>query len=122
MPVTKKHSITYVSSQLKHNGVDTGEDIELLFPGDGVKVINSILITNTHTAAATIDLFIQDSPSSAASKTFYLIKNVSILVGASLLLDNPSMLSFDNSSTTSFGLYATIGATDGSQLVDILIN
>ena len=122
MPVTKKHSITYVSSQLKHNGVDTGEDIELLFPGDGVKVINSILITNTHTADATIDLFIQDSPLASASKTFYLIKSVSIPVGTSLLLNDSSMLSFDNSSTTSFGLYATIGATDGSQLVDILIN
>ena len=122
MPVTKKHSLSFVSSQLKNNDVDTGADVELLTPGDGVKNIRSILIANTHTNAATVDLFIRDNPTAAAAKTFYLIKTVSIPVGASLLLDKSSIPSFDNSSSKAFGLYLTIGATDGSQLVDIIIS
>ena len=119
MPAVKRHSITY-DSGLFHNGVATGVDIELLFPGDGVNNINSILITNTHASAdATVSLFIQDSPAAAASKTFFLISLVKIPSGTSLLLDDASMFSFSNSSPTGFGLYATVGSTD---TVDILIN
>ena len=122
MPATKRHSITY-NSGLFHNGVATGVDIDLLNPGDGVNSINSILITNTHdTNEAIVSLFLQNSPSSGTPKTFFIIKNLAIPKGVSLLLDEPSMLSFNNSSSTGFGLFATIGASDGTQLVDILIN
>jgi hypothetical protein len=122
MPAVKRHSITY-DSGLLHNGVATGVDIDLLNSGDNAGDISSILITNTHdTSEATISLFLQNSPASGASKTFFIIKNVAIPKGVSLLLDEPSMLSFNNSSSTGFGLFATIGASDGTQLVDILIN
>jgi len=119
MAAIRRHSITY-DGGLFHNGVASGVDIELLFPGDGVNNINSILITNTHASAdATVSLFIQDSPAAAASKTFFLISLVKIPSGTSLLLDDASMFSFSNSSPTGFGLYATVGSTD---TVDILIN
>jgi|OM-RGC.v1.027951298 hypothetical protein len=122
MPAVKRHSITY-DSGLFHNGVATGVDIDLLNPGDGVSSINSIVIANTHdTSDATISLFLQNSPTSGTAKTFFIIKNVVIPNGVSLLLDDPSMLSFNNNSSTGFGLFATIGASDGTQLVDILIN
>ena len=122
MPAVKRHSITY-DSGLLHNGVATGVDIDLLNSGDNAGDISSILITNTHdTSEATISLFLQNSPASGSSKTFFIIKNVAIPKGVSLLLDEPSMLSFNNSSSTGFGLFATIGASDGTQLVDILIN
>ena len=119
MAATKRHSITY-DSGLFHNGVASGVDIELLFPGDGVNNISSILITNTHaTADATVSLFIQDAPETGSSKTFFLINLVVIPAGVSLLLNEPSIFSFSNSSSIGFGLYATVGSTD---TVDILIN
>jgi hypothetical protein len=122
MPAVKRHSITY-DSGLFHNGVATGVDIDLLNPGDNAGDISSILISNTHdTSDATISLFLQNAPASGASKSFFLIKNLVIPKGVSLLLDDSSMLSFNNSSSTGFGLFATIGASDGTQLVDILIN
>jgi len=119
MALVKRHSITY-DSGLFHNGVASGVDIELLAPGNGVSSISSISIANTHaTADVTVSLFIQDSPNTGTSKTFFLISLVKIPAGASLLLDNPSMLSFPNSSESGFGLYTTVGSTD---TVDILIN
>tara|TARA_R100000935_G_C2679433_1_gene102152 strand:+ start:52 stop:414 length:363 start_codon:yes stop_codon:yes gene_type:complete len=120
MAAIKRHSITFVSSALLHNGVATGVDIELLFPGDGVNGINSVLITNTQaTADVTVSLFIQDAPETGSSKTFFLINLVVIPAGVSLLLNEPSMFSFSNSSSTGFGLYATVGSSD---TLDILIN
>jgi hypothetical protein len=95
-------------------------EIELLAPGDEVNHVESIVIANTHaTADATISLYIQRlSTSGAASNTFYLLSTVAIPSDTSLLLDNPSMLSFDNS-TNGFGLYITVGDTD---TLDVLVN
>jgi len=115
------HSITYDSGIL-HNGGTAGLDIELIAPGEDIGSISSIMITNTHaTADATVSLFIQDDPTAAAVSTFYILSTVAIPSDTSLLLDNSSVLSFDNSSN-GYGLYLTIGAIDGTNLLDVMIN
>ena len=97
----------------------TGLDIELIAPGENVGEIRSIMITNTHaTADATVSLFIQDSPTAAAAGTFYILSTVAIPSDTSLLLDNSTVLSFNNSSN-GYGLYLTVGATD---TLDVMIN
>ena len=105
----------------RYHNIDgsTGVDVELLAPGSGVNSINCIIFTNTHaTADATVSLFIQDNPTSGTTKTFNIIHTIAIPADSSLLLDNKSLLSFDNSSTTGNGLYVTVGSSD---TLDILI-
>ena len=103
---------------LYHNIVGaTAADNELLAPGAGVTGIRSITITNTHgTDDASFGLFIQDAPESGASSTFKIVGKTVLPAGATLLLNDASMLSFDNSK---YGLYAQ--AVSGSTY-DIVIN
>ena len=97
----------------------TGVDVELIAPGENIGSIKSIMIANTHpTADATVSLFIQDDPTAAAASTFYIISTVAIPSDTSLLLDNNTILSFDNSSN-GYGLYLTVGSSD---TLDIMIN
>ena len=97
----------------------TGVDVELIAPGENVGLIKSIILTNTHaTADATVSLFIQDNPTAAAASTFKIISTVAIPSDTSLLLDNSSVLSFNNSSS-GYGLYLTVGSSD---TLDIMIN
>ena len=100
----------------------TGINVELIAPGENVGEIRSIMIANTHaTADATVSLFIQDDPTAAAASTFYILSTVAIPSDTSLLLDNSSVFSFDNSSN-GYGLYLTVGAADGTNLLDVMIN
>tara|TARA_R110002012_G_scaffold160971_1_gene323103 strand:- start:158 stop:490 length:333 start_codon:yes stop_codon:yes gene_type:complete len=97
----------------------TGVFPELLAPGDNVSSIKSIVIANTHaTATAEISLFIQDDPEEGVTSTFKLFEKVTIPSGQTLLLDNASMLSFDNSAD-GYGLYMNIGSGD---TIDVFIN
>ena len=97
----------------------TGVDVELIAPGENVGTIKSIMITNTHaTADATVTLFIENDPTAAAASIFKILSTVAIPSGTSLLLDNSSVLSFDNSAS-GYGLYVTIGSSD---TLDIMIN
>ena len=97
----------------------TGVDVELIAPGENAGTIKSIMIANTHaTADATVSLFIQDDPTAATAKTFYILSTVAIPSDTSLLLDNSSVLSFDNSSN-GYGLYLTVGSSD---TLDVMIN
>ena len=97
----------------------TGVNIQLIAPGLGAGDINSITIANTHaTADATVSLFIQNDPTAAAASTFYILSTVAIPSDTSLLLDNSSTLSFDNSSN-GYGLYLTVGSSD---TIDVMIN
>lgn len=97
----------------------TGIDVILLEPGDNVENIKSVLITNTHaTADATVSLFIQDQPSAAATKTYRILSTIAIPSDTSLLLDESSMFSFDNS-INGYGLYMTVGSSD---TLDVMIN
>jgi len=97
----------------------TGVDVELIAPGENVGLIKSIILTNTHaTVDATVSLFIQDNPTAAAASTFKIISTVAIPSDTSLLLDNSSVLSFNNSSS-GYGLYLTVGSSD---TLDVMIN
>ena len=97
----------------------TGVDVELIAVGEGVVGINSIMITNTHaTADATVTLFIEDDPAAAAASIFKILSTVAIPSDTSLLLDNSSVLSFDNSNA-GYGLYLTVGSSD---TLDVSIN
>ena len=94
----------------------TGVDVSLIQPGEDI-IIRSILITNTHaTNDATVSLFLQDQPSGAATSTYYILSTVAIPSDTSLLLDNPSMLNFDNNT---YGLFMTVGSSD---TLDVMIN
>ena len=109
MAFTAYHNITGSS----------GVDIELIEPGSKAGNIKSIMITNTHaTADATVTLFLQDDPVASAVSTFRILSTVAIPSDTSLLLDNASVLSFDNSAT-GYGLYLTVG---GSDTLDVMIN
>ena len=105
---------------LNHNIVGSTATLNtLLTAGDNVSNIRSILITNVHdTAVATITLFIENSPLTGTSSTFHLLHTVALPADCSILLDNPSMVSFDNSANA-FGLFIEVG---GSDTVDVLIN
>ena len=97
----------------------SGVNVSLLEPGDGASDINSILITNTHiTADATVSLFIQDQPSAASASTYYLLSTIAIPSDTSLLLNESSMLRFDNE-VGGYGLYLTVGSSD---TLDVMIN
>ena len=121
MAFTAYHSVTY-DSGLYHNGASAGLDMELIAPGENVEKIRSIMIANTHaTADATVSLFIQNDPTGAATSTFYILSTVAVPSDTSLLLDNSSVLSFDNSSN-GYGLYLTVGAVDGTNILDVMIN
>jgi len=97
----------------------TGVDVELIAPGKNVGTIKSIVIANTHaTADATVTLFIENDPTAAAASIFKILSTVAIPSDTSLILDNSSVLSFDNS-TNGYGLYVTVGSSD---TLDIMIN
>ena len=116
------HSITY-NSGLFHNGVTAGINMELIAPGENSGEVSSIMITNMHdTSDATVTLFLQNQPFGAAFSTINIIKKIIIPAGESLLLDDPKLLSFDNGGENGYGLYLTIGAVDGTNLLDIIIS
>ena len=97
----------------------TGVDVELIAPGENVATIKSIMITNTHvTADATVTLFIENDPTAAAASIFKILSTVAIPSDTSLLLDNSSVISFDNSSN-GYGLYMTVGSSD---TLDVMIH
>ena len=108
----------------KYHNIDgsNGVDVELLAPGDNGGNLGSIVIANTHaTADATVTLFVQNQPvsgSGVSTVTYKLLSTVAIPSDTSLLLDNPSMISFNNSSS-GYGLYVTVGASD---TIDIILN
>ena len=96
-----------------------GVDIELIAPGENAGTIRSIMITNTDaTADATVTLFIENDPTAAAASIFKILSTVAIPSDTSLLLDNSTVLSFDNSSN-GYGLYLTVGSSD---TLDVMIN
>jgi len=97
----------------------TGVDVELIAPGENIGTIKSIMITNTHaTADATVTLFIENDPTAAAASVFKILSTVAIPSDTSLILDNSSVLSFDNSNA-GYGLYLTVGSSD---TLDVMIN
>jgi hypothetical protein len=87
---------------------------ELLAPGDDVKV-NKISLVNTHASLlCTVDLYIEK----ALTGNFYLIKNVELPVGVTLIYDG---VKFRNTSGQ-FGLYIKLTVASGTPTVDVIIN
>jgi len=127
MAFTPYHSITFenlgAGNVIVHNGISAdGVNHELIAPGEDSGNIHSIMITNTHdTANSTVTLFLQDQPDSAASSTINIIKKIGIPPTVSLLLDEPELLAFNNTNENGYGLYLTIGADDGTNILDIII-
>tara|TARA_Y100001963_G_scaffold1472_1_gene2098 strand:+ start:400 stop:714 length:315 start_codon:yes stop_codon:yes gene_type:complete len=93
----------------------TGVTVELIAP-DVVVDIKGILLTNVHaSSAATVTLFIENEPTSAAANTYNLIHTVSIPADSSLLLDDAFMFRLPSD----YGLYITVGSSD---TVDVMIS
>ena len=92
-----------------------GVEVELVPVGEGASDLKSILLTNVDTAAITVDLFIQDA---STNTKYHLLYNVSLPLGASLLLDDSDMLSFNNR-PGGYSLNLKMGST--SDLINVLI-
>lgn len=98
----------------------TGVHVELLSPGDDAGDVKSIMLTNVHASAdATVSLSIAklSSASITSAETYYMLHTLVIPVNTSLLLDNPNMLSFNNS-INGYSLFITVGSSD---TVDVII-
>jgi hypothetical protein len=94
------------------SNITTTAITSVLDAGENVSRIDTIRLTNTHASTtATVDLFIDSN----SLGTFYIIKNVSILAGTSLVLNEG--LSFDNS-INGYTMYVKLGAGQ----IDVLIN
>jgi len=94
------------------SNITTTAITSVLDAGENVSRIDNIRLTNTHASTtATVDLFIDSN----SLGTFYIIKNVSILAGTSLVLNEG--LSFDNS-INGYTMYVKLGAGQ----IDVLIN
>ena len=97
------------------NSATDGDEVELVAVGDNANNIKSILLTNVDTAAITVDLFIQEA---STNTRYHILFGTSIPVGASLLLDNSDILSFNNKQG-GFSLNLKLGST--SDLINVLI-
>ena len=97
------------------NTATDGTDIQLINYGERVS-LKSLLLTNIDNAAITASLYLQDF---STGTKYYLLYEVSLPVGASLLLDSNDMLKFNNSST-GFSLNLTMGST--SDLINVLMS
>ena len=96
------------------NTATDGTDVQLINYGERVS-LKSLLLTNIDSAAITASLYLQDF---STGTKYYLLYEVSLPVGASLLLDSDDMLKFNNIST-GFSLNLTMGST--SDLINVLI-
>ena len=93
----------------------TGVHVELLAPGDNASEISSITLSTIHASNdATVSLSIvklSDSSDLNASETYYILHTIAIPAKTTLLLDNTSMLAFDNS-VSGYSLFITVGSGD----------
>ena len=97
------------------NTATDGTDVQLINYGERVS-LKSLLLTNIDSADITASLYLQDF---STGTKYYLLYEVSLPVGASLLLDSDDMLKFNNSST-GFSLNLTMGST--SDLINVLMS
>jgi len=103
-----------------YSNISGATDVALLSPGDGVSKAKTIHITNTHSSdAVLVNLYISTiSRNSTVASTYYILKNYSISVNSYLNLES-NILSFNNNSSTGFGLYIALNNADST--VDVLI-
>jgi len=87
---------------------------DLLTPADKINSVSSISIANVHASAtAEIDLFLNKG-----NDNFYILKNVEIPHGSTLLLESDDLPSFNG-----YSMRAQVDAGDGTSVVpvDIMI-
>jgi len=96
----------------------TTRENELIGVGDIRSNLRSIHLNNLHTSsAATIDLYLyKPSTDATAEETYYILYNYSLAAKTFLTIDDPGLLSFDNST---YALFVSVG---GSDTVDIFLN
>tara|TARA_R110002167_G_scaffold54628_1_gene155665 strand:+ start:296 stop:628 length:333 start_codon:yes stop_codon:yes gene_type:complete len=97
----------------------TARDNELVAVGDVIrKSIKVIQITNIDASAgATISLYLyKDSTDTTADETIYILHDLVIPYSASLLLDNPGVLGFDNNK------YSLRMEVDANDEIDVIIS
>ena len=97
----------------------TARDNELVAIGDTLKKsIKAIQITNIDASAlATISLYLyKGSTDTTPEETIYILHEVVMPYTTSLLLDNPSVLGFDN---TNYSLHMEVGASDE---IDVILS
>ena len=96
----------------------TTRESELIGVGNIRSNLRSIHLNNIHTsAAATIDLYLyKPSTDTTAEETYYILYNYSLAAKTFLTIDDPGLLSFDNST---YALFVGVG---GSDTVDIFLN
>ena len=103
---TLQHNITTVLTQ------------DLLTAGDKVNNISSITIANVHASGtAEVDLFLNKG-----TDNFYILKNVEIPVGMTLVLGPDDGIAFNNNAN-GFSMRVQVDAGDGTSVipVDIII-
>jgi len=91
---------------------DTSVNNELLAPGEISGAIRSISIAN-ESSTGVISISIYDSELAVRA---YLIRSVTIPSSATLILDDPGMLSYDKDT---YGLYAYVTA---GTIINLVIN
>ena len=99
----------------------TSQEVELLALGDVPRSrIKSILLTNVHaSAAATVGLYLfKDSVAGGSSQTIYFMHDYVITYRNYIILNDESLLNFDNTVDTGYSLYIEVGSSDE---VDVMI-
>jgi len=97
------------------NSATNGTEVELVAPGDTKTKIKSVLLTNIDSAAITASLYLLDQ---STGVRYYIVYGVSLPVGASLLIDEDDVLSYDTSGS-GYSLNLKLGST--SDLINVLI-
>ena len=98
---------------LQHN-ITTALTQDLLTAGNKVNSISSITIANVHTSGgADVDLFLNKG-----DNNFYILKNVEIPHGMTLVLGPEDNISFNNNSN-GFSLRIQVDSGDGSTAVPV---
>ena len=100
--------------------VSGNTSVALISPGDNISNSKIIHVTNTHaTDAVSVDLYIGKlSYGGAAALTYHLVKTVKISKGGYFSMESDA-LSFQNSSSTGFGLFITLNNSDSA--VDVIV-
>ena len=84
--------------------------VKLISSGDDINFIKSMTISNIHSSAATIDLFLANP-----TDNYYIFKNLVLPTGQTLKMDS-NEVSFDN---RTYNLYIKLA---GTTPVDVIIN
>jgi len=100
--------------------VSGNTSVALISPGDNISNSKIIHVTNTHAAdPVSVDLYIGKlSSGGTTALTYYLVKTVKVAKGGYFSMESDA-LSFQNSSTSGFGLFITLNNSDSQ--VDVVI-